>query len=231
MRTAGVIPARGGSRRVPGKNLAVVGGRTLVRRALETALGSGVLDPVVLSSDDPAILAEADGLEGVVALVRPVDLATATARSLDVVQHALAALGEHVDAVAIMQCTSPFTAPGDVAGVVALLEVSGAESAVTISPVGGVIHPYKLKRLVEDDRLVPWLTEDGMVPSHELPDLWARNGCVYVTRSEVIARGEIVGGDARGFRMPEERSVDIDTPLDLAFAQFLNDRGPLGCLR
>jgi CMP-N-acetylneuraminic acid synthetase len=224
MRVAGVIPARGGSQRLPGKNLAVVGGRTLVRRALETALASGVLDPIVLSSDDPAILAEAHGLDGVLALERPAELATATARSLDVVLHALGALTKPVDAVAIVQCTSPFTAPEDIAGAVALLDATGAGSVCTVSKVEGVHHPHKLKCL-QGDRLVPWLTEDAMAPSHELPELWARNGCAYVTRRQALERGEIVARDVRGFPMPEERSIDIDTPLDLAFAQFLEQRG------
>jgi CMP-N,N'-diacetyllegionaminic acid synthase len=223
VRVAGVIPARGGSRRLPGKNLAVVGGRTLVRRALDTALASRVLHPVVLSSDDPAILAEADGLDGVLALERPAALATDTARSLDVVLHALGALAEPVDAVAIVQCTSPFTAPEDIAGAVGLLEASGAGSVVTVSRVEGVVHPHKLKRL-DGDRLVSWLTDDAMAPSHELPELWARNGCAYVTRKEALERGEIVASDVRGYPMPEERSLDVDTPLDLAFAQFLDQR-------
>ena len=65
MRILGLVPARGGSKRVPGKNLAVIGGRTLVRRALDAALGSGVLETVALSSDDEAILAEGRGVDGV----------------------------------------------------------------------------------------------------------------------------------------------------------------------
>ena len=97
----------------------------------------------MLSSDDPAILAEADGLDGVLALERPAELATATARSLDVVLHALGALAATVDAVAIVQCTSPFTAPEDIAGAVALLDASGAGSVVTVSRVEGVHHPLQ----------------------------------------------------------------------------------------
>ena len=115
MRVLAVVPARGGSRRVPGKNLAVLGGRTLVRRALDTTLAAGCFATVVLSSDDPAILAEADALPAVVRLARPPELATDTARSYDVVRHAVDTLEARgagsFDAVAIVQCTSPFTAP------------------------------------------------------------------------------------------------------------------------
>jgi CMP-N-acetylneuraminic acid synthetase len=215
-----LIPARGGSRRVPGKNLAELGGKTLVRRALETSLAAGCFATVALSSDDPAILAEADGLD-VVAIQRPAELATDTALALDVTLHALRELGpERYDAVAIVQCTSPFTAPGDLAGTVELLERTGAGSAVTVARVEAALHPLKLKRL-EGDRLLPYLEEDGMTPSHALPPLWVRNGSAYVTRRAELEAGNLVSEDVRGYEMPAERSLDIDTPRDLAFAAFL----------
>jgi N-acylneuraminate cytidylyltransferase len=227
MRILGLVPARGGSRRVAGKNLALLGGRTLVRRALDTALAAGCFATVALTSDDDAILAEADGLE-VVTVRRPPELAVDTARTLDAVLHALDALhllDEDYDAVGIIQCTSPFTAPEDLAGAVAMLERTGAGSVVTVTTVEAALHPLKLK-LLEGDRLRPWLADDRMAPSHELPELWVRNGSVYLTRVEVLRRGEILDEhDQRAYVMPPERSVDIDTPRDLAFAEFLVQRG------
>jgi CMP-N-acetylneuraminic acid synthetase len=227
--TLGVVPARGGSKRVPGKNLAAVGGRTLVRRALETALAAGCFDAIALSSDDPDILAEADGLD-VLALPRDPALATDAARSVDVVRNVLAvAEREHgrgpFEAVAVVQATSPFTAPEDVAGTVALLDFSGAGSAVSVVRVESPEHPLKLKRL-EGDRLLPYLEEDALVPFQELPELWRRNGSVYVSRREVVEAGAMLAEDVRGYPMPGERSLDIDTPLDLAFARFLVERDP-----
>ena len=220
MRVLAVVPARGGSRRVSRKNLAVLGGRTLVRRALETALAAGCFDVLALSSEDVEILAEADGLD-VRALQRPAELATDTARAYDVVVHALGELGDF-DAVAVIQATSPFTAAEDLSGAVALLESSGAESVVSVVRLEAAIHPLKLKRLQPDGRLLPFLEDDAMTPSHELPPLWVRNGSVYLSRVEVLERGLLVSdGDVRGYEMPEERSYDIDTPRDLAFAQFL----------
>src|SRR5437867_10217739 len=93
MRVLVLVPARGGSSRVPRKNLAVLGGRTLVRRALETALAAGCFERVALSSDDDEILAEANGLD-VVALPRPAELATETSRAGDVALHALEELDD-----------------------------------------------------------------------------------------------------------------------------------------
>ena len=226
MRVLGLVPARGGSRRVAGKNLALLGGRTLVRRALDTALAAGCFATVALTSDDDAILAEAQGLE-VVALRRPPELASDTARTLDAVLHALDALGENYDAVGIIQCTSPFTAPEDLAGAVAMLERTGAGSVVSVTAVEAALHPLKLK-VLEGDRLRAWLADDRMAPSHELPELWVRNGSVYLTRVEVLRRGEILDeADQRAYVMPPERSHDIDTPTDLAFARFLVQRGDL----
>jgi CMP-N-acetylneuraminic acid synthetase len=225
LRVLGLVPARGGSSRIPRKNLAVLGGRTLVRRALEGALAASCFDEVVLSSDDDEILAQADGLD-VTALRRPPALATATARSYDVVVHALGELdpaAERFDALAVVQCTSPFTAPEDLAGAVELLEQSGADSVVSVSRIDAAIHPLKLK-VLEGDRLRPYLVEDHLAPSHELPPLWARNGSIYASRRRIIERGELVGGDVRGYEMPAERSYDIDTPQDLAFAQFVLEK-------
>lgn len=221
MKVLGLVPARAGSSRVPRKNMALLGGKTLVRRALETAVAAGCFEIVALSSDDDAILAEADGLD-VLALKRPAELATDAARAADFVRHALGELGEF-DAVAIVQCTSPFTAPEDVAGTVELLERTGAGSAVTVTRADAAYHPLKLKRL-EGDRLLPYLTDDRLTPSHELEPLWVRNGSVYVFRRDVAEAG-LEADDVRGYEMPAERSFDIDTPRDLAFAEFLIERG------
>ena len=225
MRTLGLVPARGGSRRVPRKNLARLGGRTLVRRALETAVAAGCFAVVALSSDDDEILSEADGLD-VVALRRPPALAGDTVRVSEVVRHALAALDDPAqpfEAVALVQCTSPFTAAEDIAETVALLERTGAESAVSVVQLEAAQHPLKLKRL-EGDRLLPYLADDGLAPSHELPPLWARNGSVYAFRRDVVERG-LAADDVRAYVMPSERSFDIDTERDLAFAEFLLERG------
>ncbi len=228
MDVLGVVPARAGSKRVPSKNLARLEDRTLVRRALETALASGALAAVALTSEDPAIRAEADGLD-VHVVHRPEELATDAARSFDVIMHALADTeaggARRFDAVAIMQCTSPFTAPADVTATIALLdEHPDAASAVSVVEVDMFHHPLKLKRL-EGGRLSPYLAPDGMTPSHELPSLYARNGCVYVSRRALLDSGTFMAEDAAAHVMPAERSVDIDTPLDLAFAEFLVQRG------
>jgi CMP-N-acetylneuraminic acid synthetase len=126
--------------------------------------------------------------------------------------------------VVILQATTPFTAPEDVRGTVELLRSSGARSAVTVKRIEDTLHLLKLKRM-EGDRLIPFIVDDALTPSHDLPELWTRNGAVYASRRDVIDAGILVDPEARGYPMPEERSVDINTPLDLAFAEFLVSRG------
>jgi len=194
-----------------------------VRRALETALAARCFATIALSSDDDAILAEAAGLD-VTVVQRPEELATGTARAFDAVLHALGVLeGEgRYDAVAVVQATSPFTAPEDLAGAVRLLEDTGAESVVSVVRLEAALHPAKLKVLAPDGRLLPYAEDDALTPSHELPPLWVRNGSIYLSRRDVLDRGLLVSDrDVRGYEMPAERSFDIDTPRDLALAEVL----------
>lgn len=228
MRVLGLVPARGGSRRLERKNLAELAGKTLVRRALETALASGCLEPVALSSEDPEILAEASNLPEVTLVRRPAELAAEQALAYDVVVHTLHELetggGERFDAVALIQCTSPFTAPEDIQGAVEMLGRTEAGSVVSVVEADAPIHPVKLKRM-EGDRLLPFLEDDRMLPSQQLPQLWVRNGSIYVSRRDTIEHGKLISEDVRGYPMPRARSLDINTDLDLAFAEFLLQRG------
>jgi CMP-N-acetylneuraminic acid synthetase len=228
MRVLALVPARGGSRRLPGKNLARLGGVTLVRRALENVLAAGAIDEVILSSDDAAILAEADGLP-VIAHERPPALATSTALAYDVALDALAAAEarfEPFDVLALVQCTTPFATAADLDGALALLEATpAARSVVTITRAPDLAHPLKLKRL-DGDRLLPYLDDDALTPSHDLPELWVRNGALYASRVDVLRQGMLVVPGPLGHPMTAERSIDINTPLDLAFCEFLLERAP-----
>lgn len=107
-----------------------------------------------------------------------------------------------------------------------MLEQTGAGSVVSVTRVEAALHPLKLK-VLDGDRIKPWLEDDHMAPSHELPELWLRNGSIYLTRVEALRQGEIVDeADQRAYVMPPERSHDIDTPADLALAEYLLQRAP-----
>ena len=223
-----IIPARGGSRRLPGKNLRTLGGKPLVLRALETARAVRGLDRLALSSDDERILHLAAGFGDAVAIERPAALARDDSPAIAYVAHALATLERRerlrFGAVVILQPTSPLTLPEDVEATLTLLLRSGAESAVTVMRVDHAFHPAKFKRL-EGDRLVPYLEEeDGRFSAADLPAVFVRNGAVYASRRSVIDRGRVIGEDCRGHVMPRERSIDINEEIDLAYAEFLLSR-------
>lgn len=224
MTVLGIVPARAGSRRVPRKNLREVGGKPLVSRAIEAARAATRLDKLLVSSDDDEILAIAASYDPSLALRRPAELATDTSLAIEYVRHALAecnARGQIFDAVAIIQPSSPFTRADDIDAAIELLYSSGADSAVTVVKVDQVIHPFKLK-LLDGDRLLPYLEpERGRMAAHEIPEVYVRNGSVYVMTRATIEAGNLLGEDSRAVVMPRERSVDINDELDLSFAAFL----------
>ena len=225
----GIVPARAGSKRLPRKNVRPLAGKPLAAWVIETALASRCLDRVIVSSDDPEVLAIAAGFRADLALQRPAELADDTAPAIAYVHHALEVLERRGEgpfgATVILQPSSPLTLPEDVDATIELLAASGADSAVTVVRVDHAVHPVKLKTMT-DDRLLPYLEDEaGRMAAHELPEVFVRNCAVYATRRAVIDAGSVLGEDSRGLVMPRERSVDINDALDLSFAEFLVSRG------
>lgn len=228
MRVLGIIPARGGSKRVPRKNVRLLGGKPLVAWSIEACLGAKRLAQTIVSTDDPEVLEIARSYDPKLALPRPAELATDTSTAIEFVHHALNSLesqgAARFDAVAIVQPSSPFTQSADIDAVLQLLESSGSESCVTIMEVDHAVHPFKLK-VLDGDRLLPYMEEErGRMASHHLPKVYVRNGSVYASRRNVHDAGKILSDDCRCVLMPRERSIDINDELDWAFTQFLVSR-------
>ena len=229
MRVLGVIPARGGSKGIPGKNLVDLGGLPLLHWTTQAALASG-LHTTLLSTDDPAI-ADAGRAAGVdVPFLRPTALATDDASSIDVALHALDHAIAHAgdgafDAVMLLQPTSPFRTAADIDAAIDLLGRTGADSVISMVDVGGH-HPARMKRL-DGDRLVdpPYAEAVENQPRQELEPLLIRSGAIYLTRVATLRQRSFRGNDARAMIMPAERSVNLDTPLDLLLARAIVAEG------
>ena len=228
MRVLGLIPARGGSQGVPGKNLRPLAGRPLLAYTARDALASG-LDRVVLSTDDEAIAAVGRELGLDVPFLRPAELATSEAPTLGVVVHALdalAAAGDAFDAVCLLQPTSPVRDPGLIDECVQRLADSGADSVVTVRAVPLDFHPDWTYRLGDEGELT--LFNGGLEPATRRQDLtpaFHRDGAVYVTRSEVARSGSLYGGRTVAV-VGTGPSVNIDTEEDFRRAEEL--AGALG---
>lgn len=226
MEILGLIPARGGSKAIPRKNIAPLAGRPLLAYTCDAALASQRLTRIVLSTDDPDI-AEVGRQCGVeVPFVRPADLAQDDTPMLSVLQHALRVLreteGYQPEVIVLLQPTSPLRRVEHIDAAVDILLSTGADSVVSVIEVPHQFNPVSLMRL-EKGRLVPFLEGPLLLRRQDKPPVYARNGpAVLAVRREVLLhKDSLYGDDCRPFIMDERSSVDVDDSLDLEFVEFL----------
>lgn len=228
MRTLGVIPARGGSKAVPRKNVVPIAGKPLIAWTVEAARASQ-LTRTIVSTDDEEIARVAEAAGADVPFVRPAELATDAARAIPVLQHAVTACeatdGAY-DAIMMLQPTSPMRLARDIdAGIALLAGDASADAVISVVPVGGH-HPARMKYL-EDGVLVdpPFCEQVENQPRAELRPMYIRSGAIYlVRRAVVMERGSLKGERCLGLVLPQERSVNIDTPFDVELASWLMAR-------
>ena len=217
----GIIPARGGSKGIPGKNLVSVAGRPLISHTFDAARASRRLTRVVLSTDSDRIaaLGRAEGID--VPFMRPPALAADDTPMLDVLQHAVTSIEPLAELVVLLQPTSPLRRPEHIDAAIALLENTGADSVVSVVAVPHQFTPGSLMRIA-GARIVPYTSDATATRRQDKPVLYARNGpAVVVTRASVLASGRLYGDDTRPFVMSREDSVDVDEPFDLEIAEAL----------
>ena len=218
----GIIPARGGSKGIPRKNVRLVGGRPLIAYTIDAALESRLLTRFITSTDDTEIAAVAGGL-GSPVLMRPSELAADDTPMVPVVKHTLATLEPtegRYDYVVVLQPTTPLRTSEDIDEALALLVETGADSVISVYQVADH-HPARMYRQV-DGRLVPYEAEPPQRLRQALPPVYHRNGAIYACRRTLIEQhGTLIGPDTRPYIMPRQRSLNIDDELDLAFADFL----------
>lgn len=220
MSVVALIPARGGSKRVPNKNIAPCAGKPLLAWTAEAALASRRLDRVLLSTDDHAIAEVGRGLGLEVPFLRPTEISGDEVPMAPVMKHALDWLvgeGETLDALVLLQPSSPLRRAGHIDEAVTLFLESDAESLISVVQVPHIFHPAKLQR-IEEGRLQAF--GDG---AFELSQpFYGRNGpALLINRPGVIARGERWAEPILPYVMDPEDSLDVDEPHDLALAEFL----------
>lgn len=233
MNILGLIPARGGSKGIPQKNIAQVAGRPLLAYTGEAALNSRRLTRVILSTNDEAI-AEAGRKCGIeVPFLRPPELARDDTPSLPVAQHAVRWLEENdhwkADVLVLLQPTSPLRRTEHIDQALARMDELQADTVVSVIEVPHRFSPYSVMRS-ENGVLQDFWTDPlpfDRFRRQSAPVLYARNGpAVLACRSQVLFdRASFYGERIAGYVMSEEDSVDVDTPLDLRLAGFLlNER-------
>ena len=215
----GVIPARGGSKGIRRKNLALLGGRPLIHYTLDAAVASGVLERVIVSSDDQEIIAVARQTTGIeVPFTRPGELARDDTPAIEPVRHLLEWLeaedGYAPDAVMLLQPTCPLRTARDIAEAAEVFGQSGKPSLISVSPP--VQHPSDM--IVQGGDGLAFCFERGDDRGRQdFPEAWFLNGAIYITdRTFLLETGTFY--DLRScalYHMPESHSFDIDNRFDL----------------
>jgi CMP-N,N'-diacetyllegionaminic acid synthase len=227
LKVLGLIPARGGSKGLPGKNVRLLRGRPLIAWSVDAARRSAYVDAVVVSTDDAAIAKAARDAGAQVPFVRRAELAGDDASMVDVVLDAidvLAAAGSDFNVVVLVQPTSPLRTEEDIDAAIDALSGPGRHAVVSVCPCEH--SPLLSGTLPPDGSLAEFLRPDQVVNRQDLPEFHRLNGAVYVAKVDWLRETRaFVGPGAFAYVMPAERSVDIDTELDFALAECLWSKG------
>jgi len=219
-----IVAGRGGSKGLPGKNTADLGGRPVIAWSVAAARDARYVDTVAVSSDDAEILAAGEEAGCDVGIDRPGELASDEASIHDAVIHALDILDCRDGFVVLLQATSPLRAAADIDAGVEACASSGVASAVTLCAAGK--PPQWQFRLRDDSTLAPAADGGTRMRRQDFGQLYVLNGAVYVARVDWYRENrQFVDDRTIGVIMPPERSVDIDTAYDLAVARmFIEQR-------
>jgi CMP-N,N'-diacetyllegionaminic acid synthase len=226
LRVLGLVPARGGSKGVPRKNIKLLNGKPLLAYTAEAALAAKRLTRVILSTDDPEIADVGLSCCLDVPFMRPTELAQDNTPTLPVVQHAVRWLEEHgeqYDAVCLLQPTSPLRSAKDIDACVELLAERQADAVVTMLPVPLEYNPHWVYFQDSTGALQLSTGESTPIPRRQdLPSAYHREGSIYVTRRAVIMeQNSFYGRHLLGYLVDPQHCVNIDDAKDWARAELL----------
>jgi len=218
-----VIPARGGSKGIPGKNLYRIGEKTLVERAIDLARGCEAVDAIYVSTDDPETYHIAQAHQCATPHLRPAALASDRTRTIDVIADLVqeGVLG-HADVILLLQPTSPLRLAADLSALLEKFERewNQADAVVSVCEVDGP-HPYKAQ-IIENHYLTPLLGADSTVPRQSLPKVFLPNGAFYAGKLEVLlSENTFVPRRSFPFKMSAVTSVNLDAPLDVLLLEAI----------
>lgn len=222
----GIIPARGGSKGLPRKNIRNLAGKPLIAHTIEAARQSRRLTRFLVSTDDPEIRQVAESC-GAPVLLRPPELAADNTPMLPVLQHVISALkdreGLRFDHLIILQPTSPLRNAADIDGALEVLRQPETDSVISVY-LTTHHHPSKLYK-IQEGLLCPLAPDPPVRLRQKLEPIYHRNGAIFAFQTRLMEEaGLILGSQLRPFIMPQERSVDIDDEFDLQYAEFLLSR-------
>jgi CMP-N-acetylneuraminic acid synthetase len=226
MRILAIIPARGGSKGVPGKNIKLLSGKPLIEYTTEVALQSKLLTKVVVSSDDDKIIEVAKNTGVEVPFKRPSNLSKDATPTLPVIKHALAYyknIGEEFDAICLLQVTSPFRTVDFLDNALQKFINEGADSLISVQKVPHEYNPHWTFELNEEGNLKIATGEDIIISRRqELPIAYHRDGSIYITKTNVIEKQNSLYGKSIAYiESDKDLYVNIDTMEDWRKAELV----------
>ncbi|WP_282073724.1 cytidylyltransferase domain-containing protein [Polaribacter atrinae] len=230
MRVLGLIPARGGSKGVLGKNIKILGGKPLIQFTSDIALQSNLLTKVIVSTDDDAIIAVAEKIGLTVPFKRPANLANDKSPTLPVILHALEYLeskGECFDAVCLLQVTSPFRSVAFLDQAIHQFIEKDTDSLVSVLEVPHEYNPHWTFELDENQHLKIATGEEEIITRRQnLPKAYHRDGSLYITKTSVLKeQNSLYGKTISHIESPKEFYVNIDTLEDWQKAENIINSG------
>jgi N-acylneuraminate cytidylyltransferase/CMP-N,N'-diacetyllegionaminic acid synthase len=220
-----IIPARGGSKGLPGKNIKELCGKPLIAWSIEQAKSCSDIDRIIVSTDDEEIAETAKKYGAEVPFMRPAELANDTASTIDVIFHAINWFKEHEDCrseyILLLQPTSPLRSSEDINGAIQMLKEKNARAVVSVCETDH--HPWWSNTLPEDDSMKDFLRPE-ILNKHrqDLPVFCRLNGAIYLAETDYLSeQNSFFGSDTFAHKMPQSRSVDIDSDLDFKLAVLL----------
>ena len=220
-----VVPARGGSKGIPLKNLRILGGVPLVGHVGKLVASLSWVDRAVVSTDHDEIAAIAQNFGLDAPFRRPITLSGDLIGDIDVLTHALSATEEddscHYDIVVMLQPTSPFRTVAHVTKTVSKLVECGFDAVWTISETDSKAHP--LKQLVVENGVLSYYDPNGkdIIARQQLTPVYHRNGIAYAMTRACLLEDKVLMGRKTGCVVVEDRCVNIDSEWDLALAEFM----------
>jgi len=220
-----IITARGGSKSIPKKNIKPILGKPLIAYTIEAANQSQLLTRTILSSDNDEIITISKKYGADVPFVRPAEYAQDHSTSIEVVQHAVKWLQQNqnqtFDYIMILQPTSPLRSSNDIDESIKVIVDNDADSVMGMKK----LIDFSLKKLkkIENNIILPLLENEGKTSSRRQDieqKIYKRNCAIYLTKTELIMKGDLFGQKSLPYLMPEERSVDINSLQDLAIAEW-----------
>ena len=220
-----IIPARGGSKGLPGKNIKELCGKPLIVWSIEQAKSCSDIDRIIVSTDDGEIAEVAKKYGAEVPFIRPAELANDIATSIDAIFHAINWLKEHKDYrpeyILLLQPTSPLRTREDIDGAIRMLKEKKAQAVVSVCETDH--HPWGSNILPEDGNMKDFIRPDILNKRRQdLPVFHELNGAIYLADTDYLHEyNGFLGPDTFAYKMSKERSVDIDSDLDFKLVTLL----------